>query len=213
MRLTGVALSAALGLGSGTAFAQEAWDAAPAPTPVEAPFPRGRASFGGLTGGSSFYNGNYNGNVDVIGAYFRVGLQWTRAFGTEVEVAGGSSFGITSNVHGAFFFDFLPSDGFAFALGPVIGQSYGVNLAGDPCPGPYIPGAAPCQFPTGNPTTYVAGAARVDFLPWHDVSGRGTRRGLDLAVEIQVGSATSYVPLNASSLGLAAYFMIGYAAY
>jgi len=209
-RRTGIALSAALGLTSVStaAFAQDPSLPSTAPlenAPPEAPLPRSRAGVGGFGGGSSFYNGNFNGNVDVAGLYVRGGLQWSHAFGTEIEGGAGSSL-LTSSVHAGLFFNFALLDGFSFAIGPVVGANHPLVSSGAvQCLG--------CQAPSNETTvTYVAGAARFDFLLLRHRNANGAR-GLDLGVEVQVGDATDRVPAGESSLGLGIYFMIGYAAY
>ena len=71
---------------------------------AEGPLPRARGSVGGLAGGSSFYNGSFNGNVDVVGFYLRAGIQWSHGFGTELEGAAASAV-LTSSVHAGMFVD------------------------------------------------------------------------------------------------------------
>lgn len=168
-------------------------------------FPHGRASFGAFVGGSSFYNGNYRWNVDILGAYLRAGLQLTRVLGAEVEVAGGTS-AFTLSAHGAFFVDLTPTDWITFGLGPVVGANYGHGA----CAGSSLD---PCAVVTGTVTPYVAGAGRVDFFPRLNVSGSGARGGVDLGLELQVGAATGVIPSNEARHGLASYFMVGYSFY
>jgi hypothetical protein len=135
--------------------------------------------------------------------------------GTELEVAGGSS-GLTTNVYGAVFFDFVPWDELGFALGPVVGESYGMKLPSSPGACDTVDlttGRSTCSSSPGTPTTFVAGAARVNYFAWNDRSPRGARRGLDFGLEVQVGGVPKGLPADESSAGVAAYVSIGYAVY
>jgi hypothetical protein len=204
-RRTAVALAAAFGLTSMPVFAQSPEGVAHAPPEeavAEGPLPRARGSVGGLAGGSSFYNGSFNGNVDVVGFYLRAGIQWSHGFGTELEGAAASSV-LTSSVHAGMFVDLSTVDWFSVAVGPVIGASYALDFPSQ-CLG--------CPPPNRGAVMYVAGAARLDVFAFSHRSAHGVR-GLDLGVEVQVGEDTGSVPANESSFGLAGYVMIGYAAY